>query len=228
MDSSVIFEKLELMDPGFETLMQQTHTSNEVIVAEMILKQIDKRVQPRYLKKSISQLHFFHFLGSMEALLLGMMSFDCSVVISKLLHYTVIMNYQLGIQVASTVWVMGFFHALLHSIMTFHLNFCGSNHIHHFYCDVKSLLELACGNVDLQQMFQKGLTTCASHFMIDILFYVLILFTYICPASDSSMEQDAVIALMYCVVTPVLTPLIYTLRNKDVKQDLIRAIRRKL
>ncbi|XP_004477952.1 olfactory receptor 12D1-like [Dasypus novemcinctus] len=212
----------------------------------------------------ISQLYFFHFLGSSEALLLGVMAFDRFVAICKPLHYTVIMNPQLCILMASAVWVTGFFYAMLHSIMTSRLNFCSSNHIHHFFCDVKPLLELACGNIDLNQwllnsvtgtiatspffltllsyfyiltylffkthscrMLQKTLSTCASHFMVVILFYVPVLFTYIRPASGSSMEQDAVIAIMYSVVTPVLNPLIYTLRNKEVKQAFSRAIRRK-
>nr|XP_058141118.1 olfactory receptor 12D1-like [Dasypus novemcinctus] len=176
----------------------------------------------------ISQLHFFHFLGSTEALLLGVMALDRFVAICKPLRYTVIMNHWLCIQMASTVWVIGFFHALLHSIMTSRLNFCGSNHIHHFFCDIKPLLELACGNTHSCSVLQKALSTCASHFMVVILLYVPVLFTYICPASGSSMDQDAVIAIMYSVVTPVLNPLIYTLRNREVKQALSRVIRRKL
>ncbi|XP_071067179.1 olfactory receptor 12D2-like [Dasypus novemcinctus] len=213
----------------------------------------------------MSQLHFFHFLGSTEALLLGVMALDRFVAICKPLHYTVIMNYQLCIQMTSTIWVIGFFHALLHSIMTSRLNYCGSKHIHHFFCDVKPLLELACGNVELNQwllntvtgtigmgpffltllsyfyiltylffktyscsVLQKALSTCASHFVVVILFYAPVLFTYVRPASGSSMDKDAVIAIMYSVVTPVLNPLIYTLRNKEVKGVLSRVIKRKL
>nr|XP_003421890.1 olfactory receptor 12D2-like [Loxodonta africana] len=213
----------------------------------------------------ISQLHFFHFLGSTEAMLLAVMALDRFMAICKPLHYTVIMNHQRCTQMASTIWVIGFFHALLHSIMTSHLNFCGSNQIHHFFCDIKPLLELACGNTDLKQwllntvtgtiamgsflltilsyfytitclffktyscrMLHRALSTCASHFMVVILFYAPVVFTYIRPASDSSMDQDRVIAIMYTVVTLVLNPLIYTLRNKKVKKALIRVIRRKL
>ncbi|XP_037700362.1 olfactory receptor 12D2-like [Choloepus didactylus] len=213
----------------------------------------------------ISQLHFFHFLGSTEALLLAVMAFDRFMAICKPLHYTVIMNHWLCIQMASTVWVIGFFHALLHSITTSCLKFCSSNHIHHFFCDIKPLLELACGNTDLNQWLlntvtgtiamgpffltllsyfsiitylffktrscsalHKALSTCASHFMVVVLFYVPVLFIYIRPASGSSMDQDRVIAIMYTVVTPVLNPLIYTLRNREVKAALSRVIRRKL
>ncbi|XP_003421890.2 olfactory receptor 12D1-like [Loxodonta africana] len=213
----------------------------------------------------ISQLHFFHFLGSTEAMLLAVMALDRFVAICKPLRYNVIMNHQRCIQMASTTWVIGFFHAMLHSIMTSHLNFCGSNQIHHFFCDIKPLLELACGNTDLNQwllntvtgtiamgsflltilsyfyiitclffktyscrMLHRALSTCASHFMVVILFYAPVVFTYIHPTSDSSMDEDRVIAIMYTVVTPVLNPLIYTLRNKEVKKALIRVIRRKL
>ncbi|KAM4816461.1 olfactory receptor 12D1-like [Urocitellus parryii] len=212
----------------------------------------------------ISQLHFFHFLGSTEAMLLAVMAFDRFVAICKPLHYTVIMNPQLCTQMAITIWAIGFFHALLHSIMTSHLNFCGPNHIHHFFCDVKPLLELACGNTELNQrllntvtgtiatgpffltllsyfyiitylflktqscsMLHRALSTCASHFMVVVLLYAPVIFTYIRPTSGSSMDMDWLIAIMYTVVTPALNPLIYTLRNKEVKGALNRAIRRR-
>ncbi|XP_012864091.1 olfactory receptor 12D2-like [Echinops telfairi] len=210
----------------------------------------------------ISQLHFFHFLGSTETMLLAVMAFDRFVAICKPLRYTVIMNHQRCTQMAGTVWVIGFFHALLHTIMTSCLNFCGSNHIHHFFCDIKPLLELACGNTELNEwllntvtgtiamgsfcltflsyfyiilhlffktcscsMLHKALSTCASHFMVVTLFYVPVLVTYARPSSGSSMDLERVIAIMYTVVTPVLNPLIYTLRNKDVRRALIRAVR---
>uniref|UniRef100_A0A8C6FJ87 Olfactory receptor n=1 Tax=Moschus moschiferus TaxID=68415 RepID=A0A8C6FJ87_MOSMO len=212
----------------------------------------------------ISQLHFFHFLGSTEVMLLAVMAFDRFVAICKPLRYTVIMNQQVCTQMAVTVWIIGFFHALLHSIMTSRLNFCGSNHIHHFFCDIKPLLELACGNTDLNEwllhtvtetiamgsffltllsyfyiiiylffkthscsMLRKALSTCASHFMLVVLLFGPVFFIYIRPASGSSMDQDRTVAIMYSVVTPVLNPLIYTLRNKEVKGALKRVIRRK-
>ncbi|NP_039224.2 olfactory receptor 12D2 [Homo sapiens] len=211
----------------------------------------------------ISQLHFFHSLGSTESMLFAVMAFDLSVAICKPLRYTVIMNPQLCTQMAITIWVIGFFHALLHSVMTSRLNFCGSNRIHHFLCDIKPLLKLACGNTELNQwllstvtgtiamgpffltllsyfyiitylffktrscsMLCKALSTCASHFMVVILFYAPVLFTYIHPALESFMDQDRIVAIMYTVVTPVLNPLIYTLRNKEVKGALGRVIRR--
>ncbi|KAM9738760.1 olfactory receptor 12D1-like [Dama dama] len=213
----------------------------------------------------ISQLHFFHFLGSTEAMLVPVMAFDRFVAICKPLRYTLIMSHQVCTQMAVTIWIIGFFHALLHSVMTSRLNFCGSNHIHHFFCDVKPLLKLACGNIELNQwllnnvtgtfamgsffltflsyfyiiiylffkthscsMLHKALSTCASHFMVVVLLFGPVFFIYIRPASGSSMDQERIIAIMYSVVTPVLNPLIYTLRNKEVKEALRRMIRRKV
>nr|XP_014336410.1 PREDICTED: olfactory receptor 12D2-like [Bos mutus] len=216
----------------------------------------------------ISQLHFFHFLGSTESMLLAMMGFDRFVAMCKPLHYTLIMNHQVCIQMAVTVWIivffhalLCFFHALLHSVMSSRLNFCGSNRIHHFFCDVKPLLELACGTIELNEwllntvtgtiamgsffltflsyvyiiiylffkthscsMLHKALSTCASHFSVVVLFFVPVDFVYIHPASRSSVDQDQIIAIMYSVVIPVLNPLIYTLRNKEVKGALRRVM----
>ena len=77
-------------------------------------------------------------------------------------------------------------------------------------------------------MLHKALSTCASHFIVVILLFGPIVFIYICPASGSSMDQDWIVAIMYSVVTLVLNPLIYTLRNKKVKGALRRVIRRRL
>ena len=106
----------------------------------------------------ISQLHFFHFLGSTESLLLALMVFDHFVAMCKPLRYLLIMSHQVFVQMAVIVWVIGFFHALLHSVMTSRLNFCGSNHIQHFFCDVKPLLELACGSTDLNEWLLNTVT----------------------------------------------------------------------
>ena len=76
-------------------------------------------------------------------------------------------------------------------------------------------------------MLHKALSTCVSHFMVFVLFFAPVVFTYIRPATGSSVEQEQIIAIMYSVVTPVLNPLIYTLRNKEVKGALRRAISRR-
>jgi olfactory receptor len=63
----------------------------------------------------------------------------------------------------------------------------------------------------------NAFSTCASHLVSVMLFYGPFLFMYSRPSSTYSLEKDKVAALFYTVVNPLLNPLIYSLRNKDVK-----------
>uniref|UniRef100_A0A8C3W5J6 Olfactory receptor n=1 Tax=Catagonus wagneri TaxID=51154 RepID=A0A8C3W5J6_9CETA len=213
----------------------------------------------------ITQLHFFHFLGSTEAMLLAIMAFDRFAAICNPLRYTVIMNSQVCVLLAVVAWITSFFYALMHSVMTARLNFCRSHKLNHFFCDVKPLLELACSNTLLNQwllsvvtgsismgaffltllsyfyiicsllfknkscrILHKALSTCASHLVVVCLFYGPVGFTYIRPASATSMIQDRMVAIIYSAVTPVLNPLIYTLRNKEMMLALKKTFGNKL
>ncbi|XP_061447932.1 olfactory receptor 10A4-like [Rhineura floridana] len=64
---------------------------------------------------------------------------------------------------------------------------------------------------------RKAFSTCSSHLTVVTLFYGIALFTYLRPKSSNSPGSDKMISLMCTVVTPVLNPIIYTLRNKEVK-----------
>ncbi|XP_055972330.1 olfactory receptor 2D2 [Sorex fumeus] len=64
----------------------------------------------------------------------------------------------------------------------------------------------------------KAFSTCGSHLMVVILFYGSAIVTYMTP--KSSKEQEKLVSVFYAMVTPMLNPLIYSLRNKDVKGAL--------
>ncbi|XP_028750211.1 olfactory receptor 2D2 [Peromyscus leucopus] len=64
----------------------------------------------------------------------------------------------------------------------------------------------------------KAFSTCGSHLMVVILFYGSAIITYMTP--KSSKEQEKLVSVFYAMVTPMLNPLIYSLRNKDVKGAL--------
>ncbi|XP_023974230.1 LOW QUALITY PROTEIN: olfactory receptor 5AU1 [Physeter macrocephalus] len=74
----------------------------------------------------------------------------------------------------------------------------------------------------------KAFSTCASHFTAVCLFYGTTLFMYLRPRSSHSLTQDRMVAVIYTVVIPMLNPLIYSLRNKDVKEDLRNVWGRKI
>uniref|UniRef100_A0A8C9Q5A7 Olfactory receptor n=1 Tax=Spermophilus dauricus TaxID=99837 RepID=A0A8C9Q5A7_SPEDA len=71
----------------------------------------------------------------------------------------------------------------------------------------------------------KIFSTCSSHFLVVTIFYGSGVFRYMTPASGSTLEQ--VLSLQYSVVTPLLNPLIYSLKNKEVKAALKRTLARK-
>ncbi|XP_021782618.2 olfactory receptor 5W2-like [Papio anubis] len=75
---------------------------------------------------------------------------------------------------------------------------------------------------------QKAFSTCTSHLMAVAIFHGTLLFMYFRPSSSYSMETDKMASVFYTVVIPMLNPLIYSLRNRDVKGALKKAMSTKL
>uniref|UniRef100_A0A4X1TMX5 Olfactory receptor n=1 Tax=Sus scrofa TaxID=9823 RepID=A0A4X1TMX5_PIG len=71
---------------------------------------------------------------------------------------------------------------------------------------------------------RRAFSTCSSHLTVVLLQYGCCSLVYLRPRSSTSEDEDRQIALVYTFVTPLLNPLIYTLRNKDVKDALRHAI----
>ncbi|XP_008682443.1 olfactory receptor 7A17-like [Ursus americanus] len=70
----------------------------------------------------------------------------------------------------------------------------------------------------------KAFSTCASHLSVVCLFYCTMLGVYLSSAATQSSHASAVASVMYTVVTPMLNPFIYSLRNRDIKRGLKRII----
>ncbi|XP_004412034.1 PREDICTED: olfactory receptor-like protein OLF2 [Odobenus rosmarus divergens] len=66
----------------------------------------------------------------------------------------------------------------------------------------------------------KAFSTCTSHLTAVAIFQGTLLFMYFWPSSSYSLDQDKIISLFYTLVIPMLNPLIYSLRKKDVKKAL--------
>uniref|UniRef100_A0A2K6MF74 Olfactory receptor n=1 Tax=Rhinopithecus bieti TaxID=61621 RepID=A0A2K6MF74_RHIBE len=201
-------------------------------------------------------------LGSTECVLLAIMAFDRYAAVCKPLHYTAVMNPRLCQALAGVAWLSGMGNALIQGTVTLWLPRCGHQLLHHFFCEVPSMIKLACVDIhdnEVQlfvaslvllllplmlillsyghiakvviriksvQAWCKALGTCGSHLIVVSLFYGTITAVYIQPNSSYAHAHGKFISLFYTVVTPTLNPLIYTLRNNDVKGALQRLFHR--
>ncbi|CAI9169660.1 unnamed protein product, partial [Rangifer tarandus platyrhynchus] len=206
----------------------------------------------------IVQMHFYILFAGLDDILLTVMAYDRFMAICYPLHYTVTMNAQLCRWLVLVSWIISGLNSLLHSLMILRVSFCSDLEIHHFFCEIKQLIQLACsdsflnnavlyfgsgilGGVPLAgiiysyskivssicgissaQRKYKAFSTCASHLLVVSLFYFTCLGVYLSSADTQSSEASAIASVMYTVVTPMLNPFIYSLRNKGVKRALKR------
>ncbi|XP_072841505.2 LOW QUALITY PROTEIN: olfactory receptor 5AS1 [Pogona vitticeps] len=161
-------------------------------------------------------------------------------------------------------YLTGSLSSLTHTYFTFHLSFCNSNIINHFFCDIPPLLALSCSDTHINETLlfalcgfiqtitfvfilisyacilctvlkipsaegrHKAFSTCSSHLIAVVLYYGALLFTYLRPSSSYVLDTDKIISVFYTVVFPMLNPLVYSLRNEDVKDSLSKLLQRKM
>ncbi|XP_077169641.1 olfactory receptor 10A7-like [Paroedura picta] len=90
-----------------------------------------------------------------------------------------------------------------------------------YICIISTVLRIPCKVAQ-----QKAFSTCSSHLIVIILFYGSLFMVYVIPETDNLKELHKTFSLFYTVLTPILNPLIYSLRNREVKEGLCR-LRRK-
>ncbi|XP_040846036.1 olfactory receptor 19-like [Ochotona curzoniae] len=208
----------------------------------------------------ITQTFFFIIFAALDDFLLAVMAYDRFVAICHPLHYTVIMNLRLCVQLVLLSWAISVLHALLHSLLVLRLSFCTHLEIHHFFCELNQVVHTACSDTFLNDLIidfatvllaggplagilysyskiassiraisttqgkYKALSTCASHLSAISLFYGTSIGVYLSASAAPSSASTAAASVMYTVVTPMLNPFIYSLRNTDMKRALKRLL----
>nr|XP_004667672.2 olfactory receptor 5M10-like [Jaculus jaculus] len=203
-----------------------------------------------------TQCLLFIALVITEFYILASMALDRYVAICSPLHYSTRMSRGVCISLVAFPYVFGFLNGLSQALLTFHLSFCGSLEINHFYCADPPLIMLACSDAHVKKMAmfvvagftlssslciillsylfiftailrirsaegrRKAFSTCGSHLTTVTIFYGTLFCMYLRPPSQKSVEESKIIAVFYTFLSPMLNPLIYSLRNKDV----IRAV----
>ncbi|XP_011285061.1 olfactory receptor 10A3 [Felis catus] len=211
-----------------------------------------------------AQMYFLLLFGGTECFLLGAMAYDRFAAICHPLSYPMIMNKRVFMKLVMFSWVSGIMVATVQTTWVFSFPFCGPNEINHLFCETPPVLELACADTFLFEIYaltgtilivmvpfvlillsyirilfailkmpsatgrQKAFSTCASHLTSVTLFYGTANMTYIQPKSGYSPETKKVMSLSYSLLTPLLNPLIYSLRNSEMKRALMKLWRRKV
>ncbi|XP_008157624.1 olfactory receptor 5B3-like [Eptesicus fuscus] len=75
-----------------------------------------------------------------------------------------------------------------------------------------------------RQRYQKALSTCGSHLITVSIFYGTVIFMYLQPSSSHSMGTGRIASMFYSMVIPMLNPLVYSLRNKEVKSAFKKVV----
>ncbi|XP_049636745.1 olfactory receptor 5AL1-like [Suncus etruscus] len=196
-----------------------------------------------------------------EMFLLSIMAYDRYVAICNPLLYVILMPKKLCYQMIVSTYIYGFAVGVAQMAVTFHMSFCDSNLVNHFYCDDVPLVALACSDTLVKEWMlliiagfntvcslltvmisyifilfailrmksaegrKKAFSTCASHLTSIAIFYGTIIFMYLLPKQSHSLNTDKFASVFYVIVIPMLNPLIYSLRNQEVKSALKRIIK---
>ncbi|XP_008520846.2 olfactory receptor 2A2-like [Equus przewalskii] len=211
----------------------------------------------------IMQTFLYSGFAATECLLLVVMSYDRFVAICHPLHYTVIMNWRVCIVLTFTSWSGGFILSLVQVILLLRLPFCGPQEVNHLFCEILSVLKLACADTWINQVVIfatcvfilvgplclmlvsymrilwavlkiqskegriKAFSTCLSHLCVVGLLFGIAMVVYMVPDSNQREEQEKILSLFHSLFNPMLKPLIYSLRNAQVKGALYQALQRK-
>ncbi|XP_003407506.1 olfactory receptor 1L6-like [Loxodonta africana] len=146
-----------------------------VIVPQMLVNMLTQR-RTILFAQCLTQMYFFVAFGITDSFLLAAMAIDRYVAICNPLHYTSTMSPRRCLLLVMASWVVSHLHSLTHTILMARLSFCGSNIIHHFFCDVQPLLTLSCSDTSVKELlaFTEGSLVIMSPFIFIIVSYVYI------------------------------------------------------
>uniref|UniRef100_A0A674IZL1 Olfactory receptor n=1 Tax=Terrapene triunguis TaxID=2587831 RepID=A0A674IZL1_9SAUR len=187
-----------------------------------------------------TQMFFFVFVGGADCVLLAVMAYDRYVAICHPLRYTLIMNWKVCACLVAGSLVLGFLLSLhfFCDIPAVLRLACTNTRVHQAALFIVSVTVLTIPFllICLSYVFIvaailqirsaagrcRTFSTCSSHLTVVLLQYGCCSFIYLRPSSSYSPEQGWVVSVVYTFVTPVLNPLIYSMRNKELKDALSR------
>lgn len=231
---------------------------SSVIIPKMLVNFVSEKNFTAF-PECMVQLFLFSFFGIDDSYMLTAMAYDRYVAICNPLLYNVTMSHRVCMLLSTAVYAMGAFGATVHTSYISSRSFCGTNVIHHYFCDILPLINIACSRDYTKEFWvmilvgfnvfasvfsifisyafilasilrirsadgrSKAFSTCSSHLAAVGVFYGSIIFMYFKPSTGNT-TQEKVASVFYTTVIPMLNPLIYSLRNKDVKEAIKKAL----
>ncbi|XP_075768241.1 olfactory receptor 10G4-like [Pelodiscus sinensis] len=169
------------------------------------------------LQNCIVQFNVYVILSNAECNLLTAMCIDRYLVISHPLRYPALMNGRVCGHMVAWAWIYGIAYSIMLQVFILHSTYCGPKELDFLFCDIGRIYYPFCGaNV---MTFQE-LTFIVS-IISNIVILVFTLVTYIFPVIDAIFQK--VIDVWFLVMVPLLNPILYCLRNKEVHQSLRKA-----
>ncbi|XP_077197100.1 olfactory receptor 5B12-like [Paroedura picta] len=212
-----------------------------ITVPKILLNFLSQQQTITY-NQCLAQMFFLISFTGTEAAVLAVMAYDRYAAISKHLPYSHIMSTKVCTILAFATWVWGSLDSALHTALSTTLSFCGVNQIHHIFCDVPLLVGIDI-HINEMAIHISSIFVAGAPFLFTILSYCFILSSILKIRSTTGKRKafstcafllivviilfgtalvnkclgtDNLISTMYCIITPMLNPLIYSLRNKEV------------
>uniref|UniRef100_F6YRB1 Olfactory receptor n=1 Tax=Monodelphis domestica TaxID=13616 RepID=F6YRB1_MONDO len=196
-----------------------------------------------------AQMFFFVAFASVDCFLLAVMAYDRHAAICKPLYYTTTMRPNVCKCLVISCYIWGFTESSIHTVHHFFCDIppilalsCSDIHINEvmlfilasfnvFFALFIILTSYIFIFITILRMHsaegqQKAFSTCASHLTAVSIFYGTVIFMYLQPNSSHSMDNDQMASVFYTIVVPMLNPLVYSLRNKEVNRAFRKAVER--
>uniref|UniRef100_A0A2I3SQZ0 Olfactory receptor n=1 Tax=Pan troglodytes TaxID=9598 RepID=A0A2I3SQZ0_PANTR len=208
------------------------------VVVPLMLSNIFGAQKPIPLAGCGAQMFFFLTLGGADCFLLAIMAYDRYVMLGGAVGLTLFLSLQL----TALIFTLPFcghrqeINHFLCDVPPILRLACAAIRVHQAVLYVVSILVLTvpfllicisyvfitCAILSIRSAEgrRQAFSTCSSHLTAVLLQYGCCALAYLRPQSSSSADEDRQFALVYTFITPLLNPLIYTLRNKDVKGAL--------
>ncbi|XP_063032794.1 olfactory receptor 14J1-like, partial [Melospiza melodia melodia] len=192
--------------------------------AEPFMSFIDRLTQAvdRQYSGCATQLFFFFLFMGAELALLTIMCYDRYVSICKPLHYGTLLGSRACACEIPQILKLSCSHSNLREVWLLALGACLV-----FVCFVFIVFSYVqifrvVLRIPSEQGRQKAFSTCLPHLVVISLFLSTGTFAYLKPPSMSSPSLDLALSVLYSVVTPALNPLMYSLRNQELKAAVWR------